>query len=62
MKKTKEDTTVTLKRNEWFTLSEADPKSLFYQVNIHLKNMGDNLVKVTSDKNSILIAIEKPKE
>lgn len=51
--------TMTLDTNEWFTLKEESDKSNFKNVNIFVKNNGDNLVKVVSDVSSILITIKK---
>lgn len=56
---TDEDKTMSLENGDWFTLKEESDKSNFKGVNIFVKNTGNNLVKVVSDINSILITIEK---
>lgn len=51
--------TMTLLNNDYFSLDVQEKDSLLKGVNIYLKNNGDNIVKVTSDENSILIVVEK---
>lgn len=50
---------MTLETGDWFTLKEEDPKSMFKDVNVFVRNNGSNIVKVVSDANSILLTIEK---
>lgn len=52
-------TEMTLNSGDWFTLKEENPASLFKGVNIFVRNNGNNIVKVSSDSDSILISIEK---
>lgn len=61
-KKKKEEKTITLNSGEYLSMNEESKDSMFKGVNLFLRNNGDNVVKVVSDTDSLLITVEKPKK
>lgn len=57
-----ENTTMTLKTGEHFSLNQTAKDSPLEGLAIFVRNNGDNVIKVSTEGNNILITVEKATE